>query len=118
MLSIETKVNQYVKNGSSIFVYSLIGDKKDLEAYKVSQGVNYREDETTKKPLYFSQRVCNAGDVLNATKGGRYQVYQDLESKDAQLQTAIIGNLGKLEAVRQLSGLSKAQFTERLLASM
>lgn len=53
-MKIKGKVNQYVnKNGNIVFVYSLECDAKELKQYKDVQGVNYKEHEDTKLPLYW-----------------------------------------------------------------
>ncbi len=116
MLTISRKVNQYLKNGNAIFVYEIEGSKEELAAYKKSQGEYYRESDA-KKPMYFSQRPIEPGAELTATKSGRYQVLQDLEGTVAAREQAATQAFGKLEAIRQFTGMSKAQMQERLLAN-
>jgi hypothetical protein len=116
MLTIASKSGQYTKNGQPIFVYTLAGESTDLKDYKTSQGDYYRESED-KKPLYFSQRICSIGANLEKTRSGRYTVLADLEQKAAELESASNSNYGKLLAIQQFTGLTKAQLTERLLAS-
>lgn len=115
-LTIARKVNQYIKNNNPIFVYELSGEKADLEAYKKAQGEYYRESDA-KKPMYFSQRPIENGSELSLTKSGRYQVLQDLEGTVAAREQAATQAFGKLEAIRQFTGMSKAQMQERLLAN-
>lgn len=115
-MKIKAKINQYTKNGAIIFVYTLIGTIEELEAYKASQGVNYRENELN-EPLYFSQRICEVNADLTLTRSGRYMVLQDLEQKATQLDTATTSALGKLNAIAQYCGLSKLQLQEKLIAS-
>lgn len=115
MLTISRKINQYLKNGNPVFVYEIDGTKEELAAYKTSQGDYYRESEA-KKAMYFSQRPLEAGAELSATRSGRYQVLQDLEMTAAQKESETIIQEAKLEAIRRITGMSKAQMTERLLA--
>lgn len=42
------------KTGTPTFVYFVEGTAAELKSYKDVQKENYREDETTKKPLYWS----------------------------------------------------------------
>jgi hypothetical protein len=116
-IKILSKVNQYVKNGSSVFVYDLaVETPEELAKFKSSQGDYYRESES-KKPLYFSQRVLEPGAELTLTKSGRYQVLTDLEYIESAREQASINAYGKLDAIRQYTGLTKRQLQERLLAS-
>ena len=116
-ITIGKKHNQYRKGSSVVFVYTVLGDKKQLEDYKTKQGANYREDNGT--PLFFSaNRTGNVGDEIhwNATKS-QFQLHTDLESEIATVQTATANALGKINAIQQFTGMSKAQMQERLLAS-
>ena len=115
-MKILKKVNQYMKSGSIIFVYTLEGDAKELAAYKASQGEYYRESDTD-EPLYFSQRICTVGAELTETKSGRFQVLQDLEGVATKRAEYADMSFGKLTAIQQFAGLTKAQMTERLLAT-
>lgn len=116
-ITIGKKHNQYRKGSSMVFVYQVAGAKKELEGYKTKQGVNYREENGV--PLFFSaNRVGNVGDEIhwNATKS-QFQLHTDLESEIATVQTATANALGKINAIQQFTGMSKAQLQERLLAS-
>ena len=116
-ITIGKKHNQYRKGSSMVFVYTVSGDKKELEDYKKKQGANYREDNGT--PLFFSaNRVGNAGDEIhwNASKS-QFQLHADLEAEVATLQTATAKALGNIMAIQQFTGMSKAQMAERLMAN-
>jgi hypothetical protein len=115
-MKIAAKVNQYAKNGSIIFVYTVQGTDAELETYKTSQG-NYFRTNDAGAPLYFSQRICNEGAELQLTKSGRYTVLQDLERTVVERESATNTSYGKLEAIRLFTGLTKAQLSERLLQS-
>ena len=124
MLIIKAKTNQYIKGGTIQFVYTVESnaakaeDKaKELEAYKLSRGEYYRENEA-KEPLYFSQRIYNVGDQLTKTQKGTFQVLNDLESAAAQIETQTNAALAKYNALAQFTGLTKAQLAERLLQSL
>jgi hypothetical protein len=118
-LTIGKKHNQYrsSKTGTIVFVYTVDGTKEDIANYKKAQGANYREDNGT--PLFFSAgRTGNAGDEIHFnTKKSTYQLHTDLESEVATLQTATANALGKINAIQQFTGMSKAQMQERLLSA-
>jgi len=118
-ITISKKHNQYRKNSSIIFVYQITGTDKELAEFKANQGSNYREDESTGTPLFFSaNRPGSTGDELHWNKNkSQYQLHTDLESEIATLQTATANALGKINAIQQFTGMSKAQMQERLLAS-
>jgi len=118
-LTIGKKHNQYrsSKTGTIVFVYTVDGTKEDIANYKKVQGTNYREENGT--PLFFSAgRTGNVGDEIHFNaKKSVFQLHSDLESEVATLQTATANALGKINAIQQFTGMSKAQMQERLLAS-
>lgn len=69
------------KNGTSTFRYIVQGTKEELSQYKTVQGANYREDETTKEPLFFSIRRYNDNTELALRRDGTrfYAVTELLE---------------------------------------
>ena len=125
MLQVEAKVNQYKKDqNTNIFVYSIISNavdaaakKKELEEYKESQGQYYREDEETKKPLYFSQRVISTESTLRKTASGRYTVLSDLEEEAKQAEYEQNKQIAKLKALQSFTGMSKAELIDRMFAN-
>lgn len=120
MLTISKKHNQYrSKSGSIVFVYQITGTTDELEQYKTDQGSNYREDDTTGVPLFFSaNRAGSTGDELHwNVRKSQYQLHADLEQEVATIQTATANALGKINAIQQFTGLSKAQMQEKLLSA-
>lgn len=115
-LKIKSKVNQYMKNGSPVFVYTVDGNAETLREFKESQGSYYRETEA-KEPMYFSRRIIADGSELVLTASGRFQVLQDLEAITAAQESATTTAFGKIQAIQQYSGLTKAQLAERLISS-
>lgn len=116
-LTIKAKVNQYRKNGANIFVYALSGSKESIEEYKESQGSYYREDENG-NVLYFSQRIVNVGDSLTQTSSGRFQVLSDLEAESIEIDAHSKKFLGKLSAIQQFTGMSRAQLQQKIMDSL
>jgi len=58
------------KSGNVVFVYSVEGTKKELEAYKEAQGENLVIDDTTGKPLYFTTKgFGKEGKLIITSKG-------------------------------------------------
>ncbi len=112
-LSIKSKVNEYVKNGNPVFVYSLQGD---ISKYKESQKEYFRVNEEG-EALYFSNRLLEPGQELKKTNSGRFQVLQDLEATYSELETETTKAVAKLNAISQFTGLGKKKLAERLLAN-
>lgn len=79
------------KKGRIVSVFTLSGTKEAIEAYKAVQGVNYREDEETKAPLFFDTSGTlaeNGGEVVvNSTSGKAYVDNGALLRKIAMEQT-------------------------------
>lgn len=125
MLVIKAKVNEYVKAGAPVFVYSITSNQTDpkkaeaeLADYKKSCGDYYRESDA-KEPLMFSQRPMTAGAKLTKTTKGRYQVLsEDLEetatAAAAAIETFKNQFLGKLQAL----GIKPAEMRAAMLAGL
>lgn len=66
-------LRQYRKKGTGqlVFVYTVIGNEKQLAAYKEAQGENYIEDEETKAPLFFTTRFAGKNGSLIVSNEGR-----------------------------------------------
>lgn len=58
-------------NGNLVFRYEVSGTVTEIENYKVSQGDNYRESDTTGKPLYFTSRYVGDNAKLIITSKGK-----------------------------------------------
>lgn len=115
-MKIKGKVNQYVnKNGNIVFVYSLECDAKELKAYKDVQGVNYKEHEETKLPLYWTMRPVNVGDTLHKTTKGNFQVYADLEEQTKRFTSKVEDHSAKFEAIKQWGGFSKHEIAMMMM---
>lgn len=83
------------KNGNTVFVYSVNGTEKQIEAYKVAQGDNYRADTETGAHLWFTTRcVGNAGTLIITEKG---KVVPDMSAFEqaASLAKQYGGNFGQ-----------------------
>jgi len=103
--------NQYrSKAGNVVFVFTVTGSAEQLEAYKKAQGDNYREDEETKAPLYFTTNYTgdNIKLVLNRA-GDRVLVDNSDIEKAVSMSKQLGGNLGqeiaKLQA-KQILGIT------------
>ena len=119
MLTVKSKVREYIRNGSPVFVYALAGSKEELAEYKKTQGDYYREEEKTKEPLFFSPRPIATGTQLAPNREGtRFVVQQDLEAQVAATETAKNAQLGKLQAMQEFLGLTKAQMQQMLLGQL
>lgn len=120
MITINSKVNQYRKpvSGSMVFVYDLKGTADELKEFKAVQGTNYREDEATKRPLWFSNTPLSVGTEVTPTRDkSRYIIQTDLEAealKAAELEKA---ELAKLKALQTFSGLTPAEIVKLVMAA-
>lgn len=118
MITIIAKSNEYMKNGSPVFVYTLSCNEAEKEAYKANQGDFYREDDKG-NPLFFSNRVLQAGaEVRWVEKSQRYSVITDLEALAARNEAIKAEKLASLEALAEFTGLTKAQLAERMLEKL
>ena len=72
------KLNSYrsSKSGNIVYRYEVSGTATELENYKVSQGNNYVESDTTGKPLWFTTRY--AGESVNLIITGKGNVIADM----------------------------------------
>ena len=72
------KLNSYrsSKSGNIVYRYEVSGTTTELENYKVSQGNNYVESDTTGKPLWFTARY--AGESVNLIITGKGNVIADM----------------------------------------
>lgn len=59
MLKASFKGMYRTKNGKPMFVYFVSGTKAEVAQYTEAQGENFRADEATSKPLYFSNRLLS-----------------------------------------------------------
>ena len=46
--------NYRSKKGNNVFKFIVTGSVEEIKAYKTAQGLNYREEELTKEPLFFT----------------------------------------------------------------
>lgn len=90
-----TFARSYKKNGKDIFVYHVTGSIEAIEKYKEIQGEFYREDETTKKALYFSTRYVGDNVKLLITEKGNVVPDMSEYAKAASLASQFGGNLGQ-----------------------
>jgi hypothetical protein len=94
--------NQYTKiakNGLPIdmYVYTVVeGTPEELADYAVTQGVNYREDNASRMPLYHSTRFY--GDQITLVKGKSkvgsvlVDAYRPMTNENFELKRVILTN--------------------------
>ena len=46
--------NYRSKKGNNVFKFIVTGSVEEIRAFKTAQGVNYREEDITKEPLFFT----------------------------------------------------------------
>lgn len=89
--------------GNTVFVYAVTGSEKDIESYKQAQGDNFREDENTKTPLFFTTRFFGNGGKLIVTAKGKVVPDMSAFEQAASLAAQFGGNFGQ-ELARQAAG--------------
>lgn len=72
--------------GTTVFVYNVSGSEKELEAFEAAEGDNYRLDEKTNKPIWFTTRFVDDNINLVITENNR--VVAD-DSELSKLQSLI-----------------------------
>jgi hypothetical protein len=73
-------------SGTTVFVYNVNGSEKELEDYKSAEGDNFRLDEKTGKPVWFTTRFIDDNISLVITENGR--VVAD-DSEMSKLQSIV-----------------------------
>lgn len=72
--------------GNVVFRYNITGTPEALAEYKTIKGTNYREDEKTKVPLFFTTRGIGAeGTILKKSDNTDYVIDDSEESMFASL---------------------------------
>jgi hypothetical protein len=83
------------KNGNKVFVYTVSGTETQIAEYKSAMGENYREDDETKEPLWFTTRcVGNSGNLI-ITKNNKVVADMSAFDQAASLAAQYGGNLGQ-----------------------
>lgn len=99
-MSLTAKLDGHYKkrvevNGESkvltIFRYHVSGSEKELEQLEQAQGDNYRLDDTTGKPMYFTTNYVSDNIELNITTNGNV-VVDDIELSKLQ---SMVNNYGE-----------------------
>lgn len=99
------------KNGNTVFVYSVSGTSKDLAAFESAQGDNYRTDEETGAPLWFTTRCVGDEGKLIITQNNKVVPDMSAYEKAASLAAQFGGNLGEELAKAAAAQLLKGKST-------
>ena len=70
------------KSGNVVFRYEITGTQSEIEAYKAIQGENFKTDEKSGKPLFFTTRFSGVNATLGFNKDNT-KVYVDNSEMDA-----------------------------------
>jgi hypothetical protein len=78
------------KNGVpfTVFRYTVTGSPEEMEQYKSIQGDNYRADEKTGKPLWFTTRYISDNVSLIITSGDEPKIVAD-DADFAKIQSLV-----------------------------
>ena len=102
------KLNSYrsQKTGNIVYRYEVSGTVTELENYKVSQGANYVESDTTGKPLWFTTRYAGENAKLIITGKGNViadmSEYEQANSLIAQFPGPLGDAIAKATAEKML----------------
>ena len=72
--------------GTKVFRFNVFGNETELKQFEDAQGDNYRVDETTGKPMWFSTRYV--GDNVNLIITSNNQVVAD-DTELSKLQSLV-----------------------------
>lgn len=86
----------------TVFVYNVTGNEEDLKDYETAQGTNFKMDDETGKPLFFTTNYVSDNVELTITENNRVVVD---DSEFAKIQS-MVNNYG--ESVTRLM-LSRQQ---------
>lgn len=89
------------KTGTPTFVYFVEGSTEELKSYKAVQQENYREDEVTKKPLYWSTEKHDRPMPLAFTQDG-----SKVFVKKALVEKKVQDKMDTWKALAMLTGKS------------
>lgn len=111
-----TFLRNYRKSGSTnpVFVYTVSGTEKDLQAYKDAQGDNYREDNDLLKPLWFTTRFVGDNGKLMITTNGKAVADMSEFDKAASLAQQYGGNFGQALASAAVANILKTKAPEAM----
>lgn len=108
MLKVQSIRSYRSKNGNPTFVYSVAGQKSDLEAFKKAQGDYYREDDE-KTPLWFTTRYIGETGNLIITSNGNIVPDMSEFDKQASLVAQYGGNFGDVLAKDAINKLGSKE---------
>jgi hypothetical protein len=95
------------KSANTVFVYTVTGTKEELEKYEEIQGENFRKDDETGDPLFFTTRCAPNNANLIITQSNRAVVdmsaFDQADSMAKQYGGSLGTELAKLYA-SQLAG--------------
>jgi hypothetical protein len=108
-----TLLRSYVsKTGTPTFAYTIEGTKEELADYKKVLGENYREDEETKKSLFFGlKRFPDNTELAKKRDGSKFYAVEELLEKDVAREVA------KLKALSHVLN-SGTKINSRLLSAL
>jgi hypothetical protein len=106
MLKVNSIRTYRSSNGNPTFVYTVSGDKENLEKFKAIQGSYYREDENS-NPLWFTTRFIGDAGTLIITSNGKVVPDMSEFDKQASLVAQYGGNFGDVlakDAIKKMQG--------------
>ena len=90
------------KSANTVFVYTVSGSKDELEKYEETQGENFRKDDETGAPLFFTTRCAPNNAELIITQSDRVVVDMSAFDQADNIAKQYGGSLGT-ELARQFA---------------
>ena len=98
------------RKGTATFRYFVQGTKEELAQYKQVQGENYREDEETKTPLFFSIKGYPENTELALRKDGT-RFYAKTELLESIVENQVV----KFKAMAHILETTPKAMLQRML---
>lgn len=128
-MNVKFKGSYRSAKGNTVFRYAVSGTPAQLESYKKAQGDNYREDDSTGEPLWFTTRfIGNNGKLVLTSKGTivpDMSAYEQADSLAKQYGGNFGQELAKMAAAQLLGSSNNASVvapaavtTEKPIGSM
>ena len=95
--------------GTTVFVYNVSGPQASLDQFQEAEGDNFRLDEETGKPIWFTTRFIDDNIELEITKNGRVVAKDDELSKLASLVSQYGVDVAKLVLMQKSMKAASAE---------
>ena len=96
----------YRKRTGNVFVYAVIGTQDEIADYQNVQGGNFRTEEGTNRPLFFSKKDIKPNTPLIKNRAG-----DGFYAQEALLEDDVQAYVQRLKALQAFTGMSDKDLT-------